>query len=502
MWNIATVRKAMRGDAARSARGRRRPTLELLEGRVVLSASPALPNIAVLSAKELSANSVSVSYQVQNTPVAQSFDIVIDRSSSTAINSTTIQVGEAVASGTGLSVGTHTLVVNVPGSLLIDPSRPYVIAVANPSHAVKESSYADNSASYRITTIAAVTSGFGFPMPPWVNEMTSDLSADGFDKTIAFNWAADSIVPVSSLPLADGQKLANQIDAYALSVPAGTVIDLQLIAHSRGSVVIDQAMWDLVAMEQSGQHPELDGLEAGYTKMTFLDPHPATNTQTDGSPADFYSASTGAFGQMGVLVTKAMQNIMNDPNITIPPGVNDVEEFYQHTNVTSGATLFEQFFNIWGEVPIKGVNQYYDVTALPGGNGHRQVPTWYLTYVVPTLKNGSITVPGLVVTLTPDPPTPQRVTGAAYEVALISNYTSSPAVAQEIENLMADVYSDLSGGHTLAGSVALAKFDAYVVAETAASHIQLDASGTFLEMSAMISDYVLGKVVQTTGDLF
>ena len=53
--------------------------------------------------------------------------------------------------------------MNVPGSLLIDPAQPFVVAVANPSHTVTESSYADNSASYRITTIGAVTQGFGDP---------------------------------------------------------------------------------------------------------------------------------------------------------------------------------------------------------------------------------------------------------------------------------------------------------------------------------------------------
>jgi hypothetical protein len=66
---------------------------------------------------------------------------------------------------------------------------------------------------------------------------------------------------------------------------------------------------------------------------------------------------------MAVLVFTAGQNAMKDPDITIPPGVNDVEEFYQHTNATQGAELFEQFMSGWGEFPINGVNQNYDVTA-------------------------------------------------------------------------------------------------------------------------------------------
>ncbi|MGO9469588.1 MAG: hypothetical protein ACLQIB_53765 [Isosphaeraceae bacterium] len=36
--------------------------------------------------------------------------------------------------------------------------------------------------------------------------------------------------------------------------------------------------------------------------MTFLDRHPATNKQPNGSPAAFCGAPTGTFGQMSVLV--------------------------------------------------------------------------------------------------------------------------------------------------------------------------------------------------------
>jgi hypothetical protein len=496
------VRNVARGDAARSRRWRRRPNLETLESRVVLSTTPALPNIAVFSVTEINANTVSVSYEVQTVAAPKSFTIAIDRSSSNAINATSTQVGASSVTGLGLTVGTHTANVNIPGALLIDPSQPFVVAVANPTHAFTESTYADNSLSYRITTIAAVTSGFTFPQPSWVKNMASALSSDGFDYAFSFDWAADSIAPVSGLPAVDGQKLANQIDSFAMTLPHGTVIDLQLIAHSRGSVVIDQAIWDLVAMEQSGKHPELSGLAAGYTKMTFLDPHPAQNTMANGSPANFFSASTGAFGQMGALTLKAMQNIMNDPNITIPAGVNDVEVFYQHTNVPSAATLFSQFFNIWGEVPIPGATHYYDVTALPGGNGHRQVPTWYLSNVVPLLKNAITTIPGLVATSMPNAPTPPPATGASYEVSLISQYTSSLTVAQNLENLMANVYSDFSTGHPVWGAIDLQLFEGYVVKQGLQGNIQLPAVSTFAQMYAMISDYIAGKVIQTTGDLF
>jgi hypothetical protein len=51
------------------------------------------------------ARHVSVTCQVQNTPVNKSFTIAIDRSRANAINSTSIRVGLGSASGFGLSVG-------------------------------------------------------------------------------------------------------------------------------------------------------------------------------------------------------------------------------------------------------------------------------------------------------------------------------------------------------------------------------------------------------------
>jgi hypothetical protein len=491
MWNRLSTLRITRDDTGRSRRRARRPMLEALEGRVVLSSS--LPDIDVLSARETDANHVVVTYQVLNAPVASPFPMAIDRSGANAVNAQSIQVAEGMASGGNLSLGTHTLTVTVSGGLTIDPAHPFVIAVAKPNPTVAET---NDPAFYRITTIAAVTQGFGDPRL-WVDKIASELKTDdGFDITIPFHWVADSVKPVSGLPATDGKVLANQIDADAKQLPSGTVIDLQLIAHSRGCVVIDQAMWDLVAMEKSGQHPELSGLVAGYTKMTLLDPHPATNTRADGSPAAFYSASTGPFGQMAVMTIKGMQNIMHDPDITIPAGVNDVEEFYQHTNVTAGSTLFDQLFSMWGEAPIPGVNHYYDVTALLGGVGHRQVPIWYMDNVVPTLAHASPTVnlPGLVATSAPDAPTPIDVpTGEAYEVSVIAKFTSSLTVAQNIENLMANVYSELSSGHTFLGAVDLVCFETYVTAAAFKGQLQASAALDLSTMVAMISDYILGN---------
>jgi hypothetical protein len=53
-------------------------------------------------------------------------------------------------------------------------------------------------------------------------------------------------------------------------VPKGAVVDLQLIGHSRGSVVITRAMQDL--QNDLSKIPQAAG---GYWLLTYLDPHPA-----------------------------------------------------------------------------------------------------------------------------------------------------------------------------------------------------------------------------------
>ena len=108
----------------------------------------------------------------------------------------------------------------------------------------------------------------------------------------------------------------------------------------------------------------------------------------------------------------------------------------------------------------------------------------------------------MVATSSPDAPTPIGPTGAAYEISLLAQHTSSVAIAQTLENLMANVYTDFSNGQTASGAAALAKFDVYAAGEALIGHIDLTATETFAEMDFFISDYLLGKSLSYTGDVF
>lgn len=79
-----------------------------------------------------------------------------------------------------------------------------------------------------------------------------------------------------------------------------------------------------------------------------------------------------------------------------------------------------------------------------------------------------------------------------YEVSVIAKFTSSLTVAQTIENKVTGIYTDLSGGHKIAGIAALTDFEAYIVKQTAELNIQPSAWADLTMMAAVIGDYVAG----------
>jgi hypothetical protein len=143
--------------------------------------------------------------------------------------------------------------------------------------------------------------------------------------------------------------------------------------------------------------------------------------------------------------------------------VNDAQVFYQHTDVTQGANFQEQFLNGRGEVPIRGVNEYYDITSLT--HGHQQVPTWYLQNVIPTLNTVTAPVPGVTAATTPDTPPPADPTGPSYAIGVFSTVTNSIAVATNLENLIQAADTAYTEGRGLLFHAEMLAFIAYVQLE-------------------------------------
>jgi hypothetical protein len=227
--------------------------------------------------------------------------------------------------------------------------------------------------------------------------MTAALEAKGYTETIAYDWASDSLQQVSGKTVLHGALMAEQIrqTADALAVLPNDVVDLHLIGHSRGAVVISQAAMSL------NTNPGPRELQLGYIRMTLLDPHPARNrgslfagllelgNGTGRSTIGGFSFDPGNTLSMSTAVAQLQfQAAVNDPRVVIPANVDLAESFYQRLAWNQTSTPFERElrFNIWGDLPQEIVNLSgrplfaTDLISVPGAAtiGHTSVQFWYL----------------------------------------------------------------------------------------------------------------------------
>ncbi|MBX6316709.1 MAG: hypothetical protein IRY99_27910, partial [Isosphaeraceae bacterium] len=259
------------------------------------------------------------------------------------------------------------------------PARPYVLAVADPAGHLAESDKGDNTASFRTHIIGVISHG-GIQdsksrPPAWELRMAKGLRAAGYDIVIPYNWAAESRDPGAAAK--QGPRVANLVRKASQKFPADEPVDLHLIGHSEGAVVVSQALYALGRRST----PQL---QAGYTKVTLLDPHAANNN----APGGQYSTSSGLDGWLARRVIHDYQARAKDPLVSIPRYVDDAEVYYQHTPVSwNGAN--DGTYNLWGQVPVGGRVQYCDLTG-PGisHTGETGVQVWYYFHVLPTLRDG------------------------------------------------------------------------------------------------------------------
>ena len=161
------------------------------------------------------------------------------------------------------------------------PYLPYVLAVVDPRHQLPAAVTTDASAAhFRIYTIAAVTQGFGPGEADWVQPMVNAIRVeDNYDSVFPIYW--NSFRPSPGQTTLGAQDmfttLVQNANSLADRLQPNDIIDVQLIGHSRGSAVIDQAMQMLVNVNAGSVLPQL---AHGYYKLTFLDPHPANNQST------------------------------------------------------------------------------------------------------------------------------------------------------------------------------------------------------------------------------
>lgn len=365
------------------------------------------PDIMMNSVSTSDSRSVTFNYTVANADVGQPFNVVIYRATTNQFNpndpnfaadyqpvaETTVSAANATAGAQG------SVTVPIPGGLPPEPSHPYVLAVADPSETIPESNYANNSASFRIYTVAVVVPGFSYtassPPPAWAQTMVTDLTKPGsqggaqYDYATVFMWNGGLLLRprtwfhASAVPAE--QQLAGAVESIASSFPAGSVVDVNLIGHSRGAVVVTGVSQIL---DQTALPPQL---QDGYLELTLIDPHPANNLylkQGQSFPLTFL----GLVVFVGYVDAQA---IMNDPPIVVPPNVDLVTEYYQETpsRQTPWSDVEEHLLNLWGLPPSDitiedSQSTLFQHQFVPPPTGHSEMTTWYTDNILPSLYNG------------------------------------------------------------------------------------------------------------------
>jgi hypothetical protein len=384
------------------ARPSARPCLETLEGRVLPSSSA---DVQLTYATTTDARTVSVNYTVAGADLAGPalrFDVY--RSAGYNALAGARLVGSASVAGAGLSAGPHPgvkLSLTTPdgqplAALTPDPARPFLVVVANPDGAVPESDTSNNTASFETHVLGVVVHGLDLdPLllllntpPAWEVQMASALQQqDGYEAVIPFNWVGLSFLPFPGVTeLAAGQ-LAQQVVATAdglASQHPGDVVDVNFIGHSRGNVVVSQALQALAGTSD----PALRG---GYLQMTMLDPHPANDFgQGLFSWLPFFPLSN-TFAELVLL----FQGLAQDPPVVVPANVSRAYDFDQQTPAGQPfRDITEVLLNFWGEPPglipnlsgspISEQNLTGVVAPGIGLIGHYDVHDWYLASVVNT----------------------------------------------------------------------------------------------------------------------
>ncbi len=396
MRSISIARAlAARLSGRRAARPKRpassRP-IEALEPRCVpssLASTVTPPAVQMLSATTADSKSVTIEYQV-NQPItaATPLQFGVYRSSAgqfdssdSAVDSVTLVLGSSAgqaptldqAGGSATAIGTHTLTIALPQGLPPFPDKPYVTVVADPG---SPSATADprQSASFRVYTIGVVThGGIQDPSwkhgPPWELEIAYMMKHEGFDSVIAYNWAIASSTPGAAIK--QSPRLARIIRGTADRFPANSVVNLELIGHSEGTVVNTYALDSL----QKAMPPQL---QAGDIQDTLLDPHAANNNVASGQQMSF----AGPLAGLAQMIVSNYQGRAKDPAPFFPSIVDQANVFFEHTQATAGG-----MYNLWGQVPVRSEGpavHYYNLTGMGvTHSGKTGVNYWYRNFIAP-----------------------------------------------------------------------------------------------------------------------
>jgi hypothetical protein len=344
--------------------------------------------LTLTKATTTDADSVTVDYNVSQNGL-QSVQFAVYRGGASAITNPTAaeQIGttQTISSSTedasgnpALQQGTHALKLISGVSLPPNTSKEFVVVVATYNGKT-------STTYFRKWMLAALAHGFdryvwlfnphgtskygefglkligGYAVDPWEAEMASSLKQnDYYDDVIQFDWMHTCGVEEPGLAQEAGVKLANLVTAWPSShiQHQGDVVDLHFIGHSRGTVVVTQALQNL-------NIPQSPLFQGSFVELTLLDPHPANNNY--GPWADWaagYLTHNSFASYAAYHATWGFQDAVDDPLVVIPAGVKHIEIWWQHTktDLLDAQPNEESTENLWGEVTVG------PLTGVPGGS--------------------------------------------------------------------------------------------------------------------------------------
>lgn len=335
--------------------------------------------------------SLVVDYEVIGTG-STSFTLDVYRSGASLPNGgSQVRIYETTLTGSAISEGQHEIMIAANQffqgqALRPDPTHHFVMVTLDEAGAFNsDDSSSPPTGNFRIWVVGAVTHGYTFtfigsPSPQtWVDTMANSLkTVDHYDAAVAYHWESTSVVAKPGQAVAAGGQMAQAVFNTAESLPVGPddVVDVHFIGHSRGSVVISAALTKLDSLDAA-----FLPLQAGFMKMTMLDPHPARNATTG-----MYSRATSGLKKYlaDVAVSKYLkfQSQAQDPSVVVPANVQLAEDYYQHTKATQNLPYSESILNLWGESSISSpiAIDFHNLTG--SGIGHHEVIDYYQHNVV------------------------------------------------------------------------------------------------------------------------
>jgi hypothetical protein len=319
---------------------------------------PSCAPLTLDSATTVDAESVTVKYRIGPTYGKQPVKLQLCRAAKRPVTMCSAPVGTVIGqqmltNAADLTPGPHEVRIPTAKPLAPDPRNPFVVVIA-------DSAGQTSQTWFRKSLVGVLVHGYAFSkrvaagkfiddallLPPdkfaewamreialddsgvvdWQREMEPSLESTAcYDPaTFSFDWQFDSAMELRTILTARAREMHAQVVAVAKQLRAqhtGDVVDFHFIGHSRGTVMISQALIE----QQVRPDPALAG---SYIKLTLLDPHPANNKLSPQESVDDRAVEGTCYRSY-----KQIQDVLADPLVVLPAkvGIRETTVWFQQS---------------------------------------------------------------------------------------------------------------------------------------------------------------------------